>query len=70
MAIGILLLGLAVLGRGVRLIVDGRREIRAPGADPEDRMFGSIRLVGGVRWVGYGLVLVVVAAIAARCAGG
>ena len=58
-------LGLAVLVVGVRLIVRGRREGRAAGASPDDRMVASFRVAAGVRMLNKGTLLLVLVAVAA-----
>lgn len=61
-----LLLGavaLAVMGRGLHLTLDGRREGRLPGADADDRMVASLRLVKGVKLLNRGAVLLVLAMV-------
>ena len=60
-----LVLCLAVLTVGVRLIVRGRREGRAVDASPDDRMVASFRVAAGVRMLNKGLLLLVLVAIAA-----
>jgi hypothetical protein len=63
-AIG-LLTAFAVVALGVRLILRGRREGRAPGADPDDRMVASFRVAAGVRLINKGALLLVLVGIAA-----
>jgi hypothetical protein len=63
-AIG-LLTAFAVVALGVRLILRGRREGRAPGADPDDRMVASFRVAAGVRLIHKGALLLVLVGIAA-----
>ncbi|HEX6149430.1 hypothetical protein [Nocardioides sp.] len=63
-AIGVVL-GLAVLGVGVRLILRGRREGRMAGASVDDRMVASFRVAAGVRMINKGALLLVLVAIAA-----
>ena len=63
-AIGVIL-GLAVLGVGVRLILRGRREGRMAGASADDRMVASFRVAAGVRMINKGALLLVLVAIAA-----
>ena len=58
-------LGLTVLGLGVRLIVRGRRDGRAAGAATDDRMVASLRVAAGVRLLSKGLLVLVLAGIAA-----
>ena len=59
------ILGLAVVAFGVRLILRGRREGRASGADPDDRMVASFRVAAGVRMINKGALLLVLVGIAA-----
>jgi hypothetical protein len=63
-AIG-LVTAVAVVALGVRLILRGRREGRAPGADPDDRMVASFRVAAGVRLINKGALLLVLVGIAA-----
>jgi hypothetical protein len=63
-AIG-LLTAFAVVALGVRLILRGRREGRAPGADPDDRMVANFRVAAGVRLINKGALLLVLVGIAA-----
>ena len=53
----------AVMGRGLHLTLDGRREGRRPGADPDERMIASLRLVKGVKLLNRGAVLLVLALV-------
>jgi hypothetical protein len=50
---------LAVMGRGLQLVVTGRRS--RPDADPEERMVASLRVVAGVKMLNRGALLLVVA---------
>ena len=50
---------------GVRLIVRGRREGRAAGTRPDDRMVASFRVAAGVRMLNKGALLLVLVGIAA-----
>lgn len=54
---------LAVMARGVQLTVDGRRAGRLPGADAEERMVASLRVVSGVKMLNRGAVLLVLALV-------
>jgi hypothetical protein len=63
-AIG-LVTAVAVVALGVRLILRGRREGRAPDADPDDRMVASFRVAAGVRLINKGALLLVLVGIAA-----
>ena len=58
-------LGLTVLGLGVRLILRGRRDGRAAGALPDDRLVASLRVAAGVRLLSKGVLVLVLVAIAA-----
>ncbi len=58
-------LGLAVVAVGVRLIVRGRREGRVADASPDDRMVASFRVAAGVRMLNKGALLLVLVGIAA-----
>ena len=61
-----LLLGaaaLAVMGRGLHLTLDGRRQGRLPGADADERMVASLRVVAGVKLINRGAVLLVLALV-------
>jgi len=60
-----LAIGLAVIAVGVRLIVRGRREGRAAGTSPDDRMVASFRVAAGVRMLNKGALLLVLVGIAA-----
>jgi hypothetical protein len=64
LGIGVVLV-LAVLGAGIRLLLRGTRDGRAPGADADDRMVASFRVAAGVRLLNKGLLLAVLVAIAA-----
>ena len=52
---------LAVIGRGLHLTLDGRRQGRRPGADAAERMVASLRVVSGVKLLNRGAVLLVLA---------
>ena len=52
---------LAVIGRGLHLTLDGRRQGRRPGADADERMVASLRVVSGVKLLNRGAVLLVLA---------
>ena len=65
-AVGVgVVLGLTVLGLGVRSIVSGQRDGRAEDASPEDRMVASLRVAAGVRLLTKGVLVLVLAGIAA-----
>jgi len=67
-AIGVgigVVLGLAVVGVGIRLILRGRREGRIVGATADDRMVASFRVAAGVRMINKGALLLVLVGIAA-----
>lgn len=54
---------LAVMGRGLHLTLDGRRQGHRPGADAEARMVASLRVVAGVKLLNRGAVLLVLALV-------
>jgi len=54
---------LAVMGRGVHLAVDGRRQGRRPDADADERMVASLRVVAGIKMLNWGVVLLVLALV-------
>jgi hypothetical protein len=54
---------LAVMVRGLQLALDGRRQGRRPGADAEERMVASLRVVSGVKLLNRGAVLLVLALV-------
>jgi hypothetical protein len=54
---------LAVMGRGLHLTLDGRREGHRPGADADARMVASLRVVAGVKLLNRGAVLLVLALV-------
>ena len=54
---------LAVMGRGVHLTVDGRRQGRRPDADADERMVASLRVVAGIKMLNRGVVLLVLALV-------
>jgi hypothetical protein len=54
---------LAVMARGLHLTLDGRRQGRRPGADADERMVASLRVVAGVKWLNRGAVLLVLALV-------
>jgi hypothetical protein len=59
-----LLLGIAallVMGRGLQLILDGRRQGRRADADADARMVASLRVVAGFKLLNRGAVLLVLA---------
>jgi hypothetical protein len=61
-----LLLGAAallVMGRGLHLSLDGRRQGRRPGADADSRVLASLRVVAGVKLLNRGAVLLVLALV-------
>jgi hypothetical protein len=49
--------------RGLQLALDGRRQGRRPGADAEERMVASLRVVSGVKLLNRGAVLLVLALV-------
>jgi hypothetical protein len=53
----------AVMARGVQLTVDGRRAGRRAGADAEERMVASLRVVSGVKMLNRGAVLLVLSLV-------
>ncbi len=53
----------AVMGRGLHLTLDGRRQGRRPGADADARMVASLRVVAGVKLLNRGAVLLVLALV-------
>ena len=55
--------GLAVMARGLHLIVEGRRQGRRTGADADERMVASLRVVAGVKLLNRGAVLLVLALV-------
>lgn len=59
------LVGLAVVGVGIRLILRGRREGRVPWTTPDDRMVASFRVAAGVRMINKGVLVLVLVGIAA-----
>jgi hypothetical protein len=54
---------LAVMARGLHLTLDGRRQGRRPGADADERLVASLRVVAGVKWLNRGAVLLVLALV-------
>jgi hypothetical protein len=54
---------LAVMGRGLQLTIDGRRQGRRPAADADERMVASLRVVAGVKLINRGAVLLVLALV-------
>ena len=61
-----LLLGaaaLVVMGRGLHLILDGRRQGHRPEAGADERMVASLRVVAGVKLFNRGAVLFVLALV-------
>jgi hypothetical protein len=61
-----LLLGAAallVMGRGLHLTLDGRREGRRYDADADARMVASLRVVAGVKLLNRGAVLLLLALV-------
>jgi hypothetical protein len=61
-----LLLGaaaLVVMGRGIHLILDGRRRGHRPEANADERMVASLRVVAGVKLLNRGAVLLVLALV-------
>lgn len=61
--------GLFVLFRGVRLIRSGRRTGRAPGVGPEARLAASLRVAAGIRMLNLAATLLVLAGVAAYVLG-
>jgi hypothetical protein len=53
----------AVMGRGLHLTLDGRRQGRRPGADADERMVASLRVVSGIKLLNRGAVLLVLALV-------
>ncbi len=53
----------AVMGRGLHLTLDGRRQGRRPGADADERMVASLRVVAGIKLLNRGAVLLVLALV-------
>lgn len=61
-----LLLGIAallVMGRGLHLILEGRRRGRLADADVDARMVASLRVVAGFKLLNRGAVLLVLALV-------
>lgn len=56
---------LAVMGRGLHLTLDGRREGRRPDADADERMVASLRVVAGVKMLNRGALVLVLAVVLA-----
>jgi hypothetical protein len=54
---------LVVMGRGLHLTIDGRRQGRRTDADAEGRMVASLRVVAGVKLLNRGAVLLVLALV-------
>jgi hypothetical protein len=54
---------LAVMGRGLHLTLDGRRQGHRPGAEADARMVASLRVVAGVKLLNRGAVLLVLALV-------
>ena len=52
---------LAVMGRGLHLTIDGRRQGRRSDADSEARMIASLRVAAGVKLLNRGALVLVVA---------
>ena len=63
LALLLVVAALAVMGRGLRLTVDGRRQGRRPDADVDERMAASLRVVAGVKMINRGAVLLVLALV-------
>ena len=55
----------AVMGRGLHLVLDGRRQGRRSDADADERMVASLRVVAGVKLLNRGAVLLVLALVVA-----
>jgi hypothetical protein len=62
-ALVLAVVALAVMGRGLQLALDGRRQGQRPGADVEERMVASLRMVSGVKLLNRGAVLLVLALV-------
>jgi hypothetical protein len=54
---------MAVLGRGLHLILDGRRQGQRADADADTRMVASLRVMAGVKLLNRGAVLLVLALV-------
>jgi hypothetical protein len=54
---------LAVMGRGLHLTIDGRRQGHRSAADADERMVASLRVVAGVKLINRGAVLLVLALV-------
>ncbi len=54
---------LAVMGRGLHLAIDGRRQGRRPDADADEWMVASLRVVAGVKLLNRGAVLLVLSLV-------
>jgi hypothetical protein len=63
LALLLVVAAVAVMGRGLQLTVNGRREGRRPGVDPDERMLASLRLVKGVKLLNRGALLLVLALV-------
>jgi hypothetical protein len=63
LAVLLVVAALAVMGRGLHLTVDGRRQGRRPAADADARMVASLRVVAGVKLINRGAVLLVLALV-------
>jgi hypothetical protein len=63
LALLLVVAALAVMGRGVHLTIDGRRQGRRPQVDAEERMVASLRVVAGVKLLNRGAVLLVLALV-------
>jgi hypothetical protein len=54
---------LAVMARGLRLTLDGRRRGRRSDAEADERMVASLRVVAGVKLLNRGAILLVLALV-------
>ena len=54
---------LAVIGRGLHLLLDGRGQGRRPDANADERMVASLRVVAGVKLLNRGALLLVLALV-------
>jgi hypothetical protein len=63
LALLLVMAALAVMGRGLHLTIDGRRQGRRPDEDADNRMVASLRVVAGVKLINRGAVLLVLALV-------
>jgi hypothetical protein len=63
LALLLVVAALAVMGRGLHLTIDGRRQGRRPDADADGRMVASLRVVAGVKLINRGAMLLVLALV-------